>query len=63
MRMWTDYVCIISSKGVVLLLNSQVALWEWCYPEYWMESGYKHGDNQYPWIQVWVGQCSGTDTQ
>ncbi|KAG2131871.1 common central domain of tyrosinase-domain-containing protein [Suillus cothurnatus] len=29
-----------------------LALWEWCYPEYWMESGYKHGDNQYPWIQA-----------
>ncbi|KAG2082901.1 common central domain of tyrosinase-domain-containing protein, partial [Suillus cothurnatus] len=28
-----------------------LALWEWCYTEYWMESGYKLKGNSYPWTQ------------
>jgi hypothetical protein len=31
---------------------SKVALWEWCYAEYWMGSGYEHDGEQYPWTQV-----------
>lgn len=29
-----------------------LALWEWCYTEYWMESGYEHDGEQYPWTQA-----------
>ncbi|KAF9220357.1 Di-copper centre-containing protein [Gyrodon lividus] len=28
-----------------------LALWEWCYTQYWMNDGYTHGNNKYPWIQ------------
>ncbi|KAG1816855.1 common central domain of tyrosinase-domain-containing protein [Suillus subaureus] len=29
-----------------------LALWEWCYTEYWMGSGYEHDGEQYPWTQA-----------
>ncbi|KAG1718300.1 common central domain of tyrosinase-domain-containing protein [Suillus occidentalis] len=29
-----------------------LALWEWCYTEYWMETGYEHDGEQYPWTQA-----------
>ncbi|KAG2135388.1 common central domain of tyrosinase-domain-containing protein [Suillus bovinus] len=29
-----------------------LALWEWCYTEYWMGSGYKHDGEEYPWTQA-----------
>lgn len=29
-----------------------LALWEWCYPEYWMGAGYEHDGEQYPWTQA-----------
>ncbi|KAG1750495.1 common central domain of tyrosinase-domain-containing protein [Suillus paluster] len=29
-----------------------LALWEWCYTEYWMENGYEHDGEQYPWTQA-----------
>ncbi|KAG2112667.1 common central domain of tyrosinase-domain-containing protein [Suillus discolor] len=28
------------------------ALWEWCYTEYWMGSGYEQDGEQYPWTQA-----------
>ncbi|KAG2143655.1 common central domain of tyrosinase-domain-containing protein [Suillus clintonianus] len=29
-----------------------LALWEWCYTEYWMGDGYEHDGEQYPWTQA-----------
>ncbi|KAG1751812.1 common central domain of tyrosinase-domain-containing protein [Suillus lakei] len=29
-----------------------LALWEWCYTEYWMGSGYEHDGESYPWTQA-----------
>ncbi|KAF9235094.1 common central domain of tyrosinase-domain-containing protein [Melanogaster broomeanus] len=29
-----------------------IALWEWCYPQYWMNDGYTHGGQSYPWTQT-----------
>jgi tyrosinase len=29
-----------------------LALWEWCYTEYWMEDGYEHDGEQYAWTQA-----------
>ncbi|KAG2111280.1 uncharacterized protein F5147DRAFT_744943 [Suillus discolor] len=41
---------------IFFLLHSNVdrllALWEWCYTEYWMGSGYEDDGGQYPWTQV-----------
>ncbi|KAF8841410.1 Di-copper centre-containing protein [Paxillus ammoniavirescens] len=28
-----------------------LALWEWCYTNYWMNDGYIHGNQKYPWTQ------------
>ncbi|KAF8841411.1 Di-copper centre-containing protein [Paxillus ammoniavirescens] len=28
-----------------------LALWEWCYTRYWMNDGYTHGNQKYPWTQ------------
>jgi len=29
-----------------------LALWEWCYTEYWMGEGYTHDGESYPWTQA-----------
>ncbi|OAX41795.1 Di-copper centre-containing protein [Rhizopogon vinicolor AM-OR11-026] len=29
-----------------------LALWEWCYTEYWMEDGYEQDGEKYPWTQA-----------
>jgi len=29
-----------------------VALWEWCYPNYWMNYSYQYNNSTYPWTQV-----------
>ncbi|KIJ62510.1 hypothetical protein HYDPIDRAFT_169156 [Hydnomerulius pinastri MD-312] len=28
------------------------ALWEWCYTDYWMNEGYTHDGQSYPWTQA-----------
>jgi tyrosinase len=29
-----------------------LALWEWCYTDYWMNEGYTHDGQTYPWTQA-----------
>ncbi|KAF8838219.1 Di-copper centre-containing protein [Paxillus ammoniavirescens] len=38
-----------------------LALWEWCYPEYWMDNGYKktEGPEETPWTQTYNGKDVG----
>ncbi|KAH7886251.1 common central domain of tyrosinase-domain-containing protein [Phlebopus sp. FC_14] len=49
--MWTDSVGKRGNYCLCILNVLLVALWEWCYPDYWMGNGYTHDGVAYPWTQ------------
>ncbi|KAG1899611.1 common central domain of tyrosinase-domain-containing protein [Suillus fuscotomentosus] len=56
---WTHDTCrapqttppSILCSSFTIRMWTDLALWEWCYTEYWMESGYEIKGQSYPWTQ------------